>query len=100
MLNDSRARQGQDRLKVDGIAGPKTNAAIEEYQRCHALPTDGKIDIHGPTLNHLLKAFTNSIASGLVDLGSLPGLQQGPATELTSNDLQAAVERFNLKTGS
>jgi peptidoglycan hydrolase-like protein with peptidoglycan-binding domain len=40
-------------LVVDGIAGPKTNAAIRQFQSRHFGRADGRIDPEGPTLQKL-----------------------------------------------
>jgi hypothetical protein len=42
-------------LAVDGICGPKTIAAIQEYQRrnLHMNPPDGRVDPGGPTFRSL-----------------------------------------------
>ena len=40
-------------LVVDGIAGPKTIAAIERFQKAHFSSADGKVDAKGNTLKAL-----------------------------------------------
>jgi len=42
-------------LKIDGAAGPRTIAAIEEIERryIHMAKPDGRLDPHGPTLRRL-----------------------------------------------
>ncbi len=81
LLNDARAREGGHRLAVDGIAGPKTDAAILQYQKSHGLAADGRIDPGGPTLKHLVDAHLASFQAGLIKpyiargtLGTVPPL--------------------------
>jgi peptidoglycan hydrolase-like protein with peptidoglycan-binding domain len=41
-------------LKLDAIAGPKTIAAVEDFQRAnHIHPVDGRVDPHGRTIRKL-----------------------------------------------
>ncbi|WP_419807701.1 peptidoglycan-binding domain-containing protein [Sphingomonas sp.] len=40
-------------LKVDGLCGPLTRAAIGRYQRGRVTPADGRVDPGGPTLRAL-----------------------------------------------
>ena len=55
LLNVPRQRQGQPKLKLDGIVGPKTTSAIVDYQRTRVgLPKpDGRVDPNGPTITTL-----------------------------------------------
>lgn len=66
LLNNSIAATGGILLAVDGIAGPKTAAAIELYQRRNGLTTDGRVDPTGRTLKSLISGFWTSMTSGLV----------------------------------
>lgn len=55
-LNKIKPAQGgpDPKLKEDGWIGPKTKAAILKFQKGNAgLPTDGRIDVGGPTLARL-----------------------------------------------
>jgi peptidoglycan hydrolase-like protein with peptidoglycan-binding domain len=81
LLNDARARDGGQRLAVDGIAGPKTNAAILQFQSSHGLLADGRIDPGGPTLKRLVDDHLASMQAGLISpyiargvLGTVPPL--------------------------
>ena len=40
-------------LAIDGLCGPKTNAAIRNFQRANGCPQDGRIDPGGPTFRAL-----------------------------------------------
>jgi len=66
LLNDARAREGGQQLKVDGVAGPLTNAAILQYQRAHALEADGRVDRGGRTLKQLVDAHLASLQAGVI----------------------------------
>ena len=55
LLNVFREKNGQTLLKVDGIVGPKTLTAIEEFQRAKTAFHDDRVDPDGPTLKALEK---------------------------------------------
>ncbi len=85
LLNNVLAAQHRQLLVEDGLTGPKTNAAIEHYQRQNGLPTDGRVDPNGPTLQLLKAAFEATVAAGLLSISSLssdplPLSPNGPAT--------------------
>src|SRR5262249_26505291 len=63
LLNDWRRSQGMSALVVDGIVGPQTIGTILEFQRRNALPQDGRIDPHGPTLARLDQICADLYAS-------------------------------------
>jgi peptidoglycan hydrolase-like protein with peptidoglycan-binding domain len=44
LLNVVRKRSGATPLAVDGIVGPKTLAAIREFQQSNSLVVDGRVD--------------------------------------------------------
>lgn len=48
------------RLDVDGICGPKTNAAIVSYQNKNLGWNDGRVDPNGPTIKSLMKFVVDS----------------------------------------
>src|SRR5262245_47509561 len=47
-------------LAEDGICGPKTQAAINAYQRKVLTRPDGRIDVNGPTITSLAKVICES----------------------------------------
>jgi hypothetical protein len=55
LLNEAGAREGGAPLAVDGRVGPKTIAAITDYQRRRRLPVaDGRVDVAGATFRSLV----------------------------------------------
>lgn len=54
-------------LKVDGIAGTLTRAAITNYQRKNVTIIDGRVDPNGPTL----RSLNERLGSGEVDIVSV-----------------------------
>jgi peptidoglycan hydrolase-like protein with peptidoglycan-binding domain len=67
LLNDSLAKERRILLKVDGIVGPKTIAAITAFQKGNTSVADGRIDPLGPTITQLF----NKHVAGLVDMFDL-----------------------------
>jgi peptidoglycan hydrolase-like protein with peptidoglycan-binding domain len=68
LLNDALGNKGSKLLKVDGIFGPNTRSAIENYQKSHNLVADGRVDQGGTTLKSLITEHYSSLAAGLIDL--------------------------------
>ena len=68
LLNDARAALKLELLKIDGLAGPKTVAAIEDYQRRNALTADGRVDPPGPAFRSLVEKHLASLAAGVVGM--------------------------------
>jgi peptidoglycan hydrolase-like protein with peptidoglycan-binding domain len=48
-------------LKVDGLMGPSTQAAIDEFQRHHQLGSDGRIDPNGRVLAKINELIAASV---------------------------------------
>jgi hypothetical protein len=65
MLNDSifHDRAG-NLLKLDGIVGPKTISAIEQYQTRKSLKVDGRITPNGQTFSSLKTSLLGAIGRG------------------------------------
>jgi peptidoglycan hydrolase-like protein with peptidoglycan-binding domain len=53
LLNVVRRRSGAEPLAVDGIVGPKTLAAIREFQQSNSLVVDGRVDPGQATISLL-----------------------------------------------
>lgn len=65
LLNEIFLKSGGTLLKVDGIAGPKTIGAIEQFQRRNGLATDGRADPNGRTITLLGDRLKIIILAGL-----------------------------------
>jgi peptidoglycan hydrolase-like protein with peptidoglycan-binding domain len=68
LLNDSIGRLGGVLLAVDGKAGPKTNAAILQYQRTNRLTADGRVDPAGATIKHMATAHLTALSAGIIPI--------------------------------
>jgi peptidoglycan hydrolase-like protein with peptidoglycan-binding domain len=91
LLNDWLARTGQaPLLKVDGIAGPKTTAAIGEFQRRHAGIVDGRVDANGPTIRALFDEHLAGLGSA-IDVSRLGGFVDASALKASATDPALAV---------
>jgi peptidoglycan hydrolase-like protein with peptidoglycan-binding domain len=53
LLDVVRRRDGDERLLVDGIAGPKTLAAISQFQKKYCSAVDGRVNPAGETISAL-----------------------------------------------
>ncbi|HEY7685139.1 MAG TPA: peptidoglycan-binding domain-containing protein [Gemmatimonadales bacterium] len=62
----------QAKLAVDGIAGPKTVAAIRRFQQAHTKVVDGRVDASGPTIVKLVQLLhaRDQLPRGLPNLGA------------------------------
>jgi peptidoglycan hydrolase-like protein with peptidoglycan-binding domain len=96
LLNDARVREKSgERLVVDGIAGPKTDAAILQFQGGHSVARDGRIDPGGPTLKRLVDDHLASLQAGLImpyiargALGTVPK----PSPQLIDSVIRSYLE--------
>ena len=96
LLNDARARSAQGPLlSVDGIVGPKTIAAITDFQRRHAGVADGRVDTYGPTVQALLDEHLASLG-GALDVSRLGGCVNAVAAKALSTDpgLQTLIAAY------
>jgi peptidoglycan hydrolase-like protein with peptidoglycan-binding domain len=57
LLNYWRQQNGRPEIKVDGLIGPKTIGAIEDFQRIKTGIVDGRVDPNGPSIKALEAAF-------------------------------------------
>jgi peptidoglycan hydrolase-like protein with peptidoglycan-binding domain len=72
LLNDWLSSANQTELKVDGLAGPKTTAAIVAFQKANIGVADGKVDPGRRTINllfnqHLSRLLKSIDVSGIDD---------------------------------
>ncbi|HZL70937.1 MAG TPA: peptidoglycan-binding protein, partial [Planctomycetota bacterium] len=97
LLNCVPAVQGgpATELVVDGLIGPKTVAAILNFQKAHFSTADGRVDPNGSTLKALQQfdpfpqisyVVAGQKTTGL-KLGGLPGEKFGPNTGVKSAGL-------------
>jgi len=70
LLNDWLAREKQTLLKVDGIAGPKTNGAIAAFQRKHLPVADSRVDPAGPTIQALFQSHLEGLLK-MIDVSGI-----------------------------
>lgn len=72
LLNYWRSKNGRAEIKVDGITGPKTIRAIEDFQRIKTGWVDGRVDANGRSIGVLeaeFEPFTREVkAYGLLAL--------------------------------
>jgi peptidoglycan hydrolase-like protein with peptidoglycan-binding domain len=92
LLNDYRSRAGRSLLKVDGVAGPLTNAAITEYQTRRGLTekSPGRLEPAGATIRQLQKELLQGIAQGVVPF-DLPSSPRGAPDLKTVSELQQRI---------
>jgi peptidoglycan hydrolase-like protein with peptidoglycan-binding domain len=57
LLNYWREHNNRPAIKVDGVCGPKTIAAIEDFQKARTGLVDGRVDPGGPTIRALDQEF-------------------------------------------
>jgi peptidoglycan hydrolase-like protein with peptidoglycan-binding domain len=53
LLNAWRQQHGRPKIKVDGVLGPETIGAIEDFQRAVTRVVDGRVDPNGPSIKAL-----------------------------------------------
>lgn len=70
-------------LNEDGLIGPKTQAAIDKFQKKVLTKTDGRLDVDGPTIKALSALIRDSpsIPTGRLGLAGRPGQSAGSASQ-------------------
>jgi peptidoglycan hydrolase-like protein with peptidoglycan-binding domain len=53
LLNAWRQENGRPEIQADGLVGPKTIGAIEDFQRAKTGIVDGRVDPNGPSIKAL-----------------------------------------------
>lgn len=80
-LNSTPPEEGGPELLLaeDGLIGPKTQAAIDKFQKKVLRTPDGRIDPHGPTIKALtgLICDSASVPAGRLGLDGRPGQAAG-----------------------
>lgn len=98
LLNDHLHRNNNILLSVDGIAGPKTKSAIEQYQRQANLRiVDGRIDPNGATIKKLVADFIKSLSGQPVTIPEIRG--HIPINEDSGNVDFSLIEKYLQQLG-
>ena len=96
LVNDANCKSGQVLLKIDGIAGPKTIAAIKHFQKFASLPVDGRVDPNGPALKKLVNDFVQRIAVGMnvvvARQGTLPKVSEALYLSAVTEAMRAMTQ--------
>jgi putative peptidoglycan binding protein len=65
LLNDFRGKAGDPLLKVDGAFGPKTRAAIIQFQQAVTGQVDGRVDPNGPAITSMERLHLDGLPAGV-----------------------------------
>lgn len=84
LLNDWLGKNAQPQLKVDGLSGPKTIAAITLFQKKISSIADGRVDPQGPSIQALLNQHLANVF-GMVDASRLSRYLNVSAIKNTSS---------------
>jgi peptidoglycan hydrolase-like protein with peptidoglycan-binding domain len=102
LLNVWREQQKLLALKLDGLVGPKTIGAIEEFQRAKTGFVDGRVDPNGATIKSL-EALIEPVSRELKAYSTLalvlsydPMLEQ---PQLNTRELLAMIQSISPKQG-
>ena len=71
LLSDHLAMVAGQGLAIDGICGPKTQAAITKFQQLNMLVADGRVDPGGPTIKRLQDLHFSALAIGVQNISYL-----------------------------
>ena len=96
LLNDWLGRGKQTVLKVDGVVGPKTIAAITSYQKRKFGQADGRVDSHGVTIAALLADHLTGMMS-ILNLSRIsPYVNRSAITPATLADpaITSAIQKY------
>jgi hypothetical protein len=97
-LNITRDQDGLSEITEDGLVGPETLGAIQEFQRRHTQVGDDRIDPHGATLRELERLAAPVLAAQLRNailaiLGGLEDELQARGLQL-SDEIQLSLDRI------
>lgn len=93
LLNEWLARERKTLLRVDGICGPLTRAAIENFQRASVRVTDGRIDPAGPTISALAVLHLASLEHG-VKTATYAGFVPSHASIVPNEEVARSLELY------
>jgi peptidoglycan hydrolase-like protein with peptidoglycan-binding domain len=105
-LHIARAQEDMPPIQVDGLVGPQTIGAIEDFQHRHTQVGDGRIDPHGPTLRELetmvgpviearIRAVIVRVLEGLASELQMRGLQLPQKSRPTWSALTAPLGGYD-----
>jgi peptidoglycan hydrolase-like protein with peptidoglycan-binding domain len=100
LLADWQMKIGDNPLKIDGLCGAKTNAAIRKFQKTYTKVEDGRVDPAGPTIRELERLHGKDLLAAVrkiptTSLGSPRILASDIAMEFSRylDELRAAFGR-------
>ena len=96
LLSDALARTGHPPIAVDGMCGPKTIAAIVQFQQVSGLSTDGRVDPNGRTIHALQLKHLQGLGSGSL-VHALPSRAGSVRKTLSVSSVQELQNAY-LKT--
>ncbi|TDC19319.1 peptidoglycan-binding protein [Streptomyces sp. 8K308] len=99
MLNESRRLDGVAAIGVDGLVGPETIGAVEDFQTAVTGIVDGAVDVGGPAINALERSHADALVAAMTlsdvdgfDLSALTGYP--PVDEELPGDVNAIAQEY------
>jgi peptidoglycan hydrolase-like protein with peptidoglycan-binding domain len=89
LLSDHLAQGNGQGLAIDGICGPKTQAAITKFQQIKTGLVDGRVDPGGPTIKRLEYLHFGALASAIRNISYLTWSAHRPPILLDDTKLFA-----------
>jgi len=108
LANIKRANKPHYCGKLDGKDGPKTEAAIADFQSCNGIKATGKVESYGPTINKLRQktpmSVKNRISGGIAtpaaasntDMAKVKAVATKTAKQITTKEPLPKVEAAAL----
>ncbi|MFD5317824.1 peptidoglycan-binding protein [Streptomyces sp. NPDC127098] len=99
MLNESRRLDGVAPIGVDGLVGPETIGAIEDFQTAVTGIVDGAVDVGGPAIVALEQSHADALVAAMslsdVDGFDLSALKAyPPIDEQLPDDVRAIAQEY------